>query len=134
MSAVVADTHALIWYTTADPRLSPPALAALQQAEQQRLPIYVPTIVVIELRYLVEKKTITAQEFDTILGTLKSPAKSPTPAPLDLIIAESLVQIPRAVVPEMPDRIVAATAWTLSLPLVTRDSEIRKLTNITIIW
>jgi predicted nucleic acid-binding protein len=134
MSAVVADTHALIWYITADPRLSAPALAALQQAEQQRLPIYVPTIVVIELRYLVEKKTITEQEFDTILGTLKSPTRYPTPAPLDLITAESLARIPRAVVPEMPDRIVAATAWTLGLPLVTRDTEIRKLTNITIIW
>ena len=89
MRAIVADTHALIWYTTADPRLSVAALAAFQQAEQQRSPIYVPTIVVIELRYLVEKKTITEQEFDAILGTLKSPVKSPTPAPLDLITAES---------------------------------------------
>ena len=34
----------------------------------------------------------------------------------------------------MPDRIIAATALSLGLPLVTADTEIRKLTNITTIW
>ena len=39
-------------------------------------------------------------------------------------------QIPRDVVPDMPDRIIAATALSNSLPLVTRDLKIRALTTI----
>jgi len=53
---------------------------------------------------------------------------------LDLAAAERLAQIPRAVVADMSDRIIAATALSLGLPLVTADTAIRKLTNITTIW
>ena len=52
---------------------------------------------------------------------------------LDLSIARALRRIPRAVVPEMPDRIIAATALYLGLPLVTRDLRIRSA-DITTIW
>ncbi|MEK7833969.1 MAG: PIN domain-containing protein [Acidobacteriota bacterium] len=45
-------------------------------------------------------------------------------------VADSLSQIPRTTVPDMPDRIIAATALTLGLPLVTCDHKIRALTNI----
>jgi predicted nucleic acid-binding protein len=31
-------------------------------------------------------------------------------------------------------RIIAATALALGLPLVTRDTEIRGLTNVTTVW
>lgn len=42
MSAVVVDTHMLIWYATKDPRLSAPARAALVNAEQAGAPILTP--------------------------------------------------------------------------------------------
>jgi predicted nucleic acid-binding protein len=38
------------------------------------------------------------------------------------------------VVPDMPDRIIAATALSLSLPLVTRDAKIQAVTTIQTIW
>lgn len=53
---------------------------------------------------------------------------------LNPAVAQAVKQIPRAVVADMPDRIIAATALSLGLPLVTADTEIRKLTNITTIW
>jgi PIN domain nuclease of toxin-antitoxin system len=59
MSAVVADTHALIWFTSQSSLLSAAARAAMEAAENNQQPIYVPAIVVVELRYLVEKKAIT---------------------------------------------------------------------------
>jgi len=43
-------------------------------------------------------------------------------------------QIPGETVPEMPDRIIAATALSLNLPLVTRDLKIQALTNLKTIW
>jgi predicted nucleic acid-binding protein len=54
--------------------------------------------------------------------------------PLDLAIAQTLRQVPRDIVPEMPDRIIAATAQYLNLPLVTRDLRIQALTTIQTIW
>ena len=68
------------------------------------------------------------------MNGLKNPATAPTIAPLDLTVAETLAQIPRATVPDMPDRIIAATALWLGLPLVTRDSRICLLPNISTVW
>jgi hypothetical protein len=42
-----------------------------------------------------------------------------------LEIAEALDFVPRDEVPDMPDRIIAATAVSHMLPLVSQDSEIR---------
>jgi PIN domain nuclease of toxin-antitoxin system len=127
-------THTFNWFLINPARLSTNALAALQAAEAAGEPIYVPTIALVELRYLVEKRTITEADFQFCLATLKDPATAPTPAALDVITAESLAQIPRATVPDMPDRIIAATALSLGLPLVTADHKIRALTNIATIW
>jgi predicted nucleic acid-binding protein len=44
-----------------------------------------------------------------------------------------LGDIPREVVPDMPDRIIATTAKLLDVPLVTRDQRIRKA-DLVAIW
>ena len=41
---------------------------------------------------------------------------------------------PRLTVPEIGDRIIAATALSLGLPLVTNDHKIRELSVIQTIW
>ena len=135
MSAVVADTHTLLWYINDSPELSSAALAALEKAEQNGEPIYVPSISLVEIRYLVEKgKDIEEADYQTILALLLDHRSALTLAALNLEVAEALAQIPRAIVPDMPDRIIAATALALGLALVTRDHKIQALTNTTIIW
>jgi PIN domain nuclease of toxin-antitoxin system len=133
MSAVVADTHALLWYLNNSPLLSAPARTAFENAEQTGQPIYVPSIVIVEMRYLVEKRTITEANYKTVLAELRDPATAPTVIPLDTETADALEQIVRADVPDMPDRIIAATAHYLGLPLVTRDSKITA-SGIHAIW
>ena len=49
-------------------------------------------------------------------------------------VADEVENIPRRTVPEMPDRIIAATALHLNLPLVTKDHKIQALQNIKTIW
>jgi PIN domain nuclease of toxin-antitoxin system len=134
MTAVVADTHALLWYLNNSPRLSAMARSALENAEQSGSPMYVASITVVELRYLVEKGTITEADYQTVLAMLKDPATAPTIAPLDLDLADKVSRVKRLVVPDMPDRIIAATALGLCLPLVTCDTNIRALTNLTTVW
>jgi len=54
-------------------------------------------------------------------------------APLDWDVAITVRSIARADVPDLPDRVIAATAAALQLPLVTKDGRIRA-TNLETIW
>jgi predicted nucleic acid-binding protein len=53
--------------------------------------------------------------------------------PFDRHIAEALPRINRLSVPELPDRIIAATALYLNVPLVSRDSKIQTA-GIQTVW
>ena len=135
MSAVVTDTHALLWYLSNSGKLSRDASNALENAEQNGYPIYVPAISLIELRYLVEKGLdIEERDFRLVIEKLNSPLSALTFAPLSQGTAEDLYQIPRSIVPDMPDRLIAATAYNLDLPLIRKDISIRNLKNVTVIW
>ena len=52
---------------------------------------------------------------------------------MDDAVARAVSGVPRDTVPDMPDRIIAATAVHLDLPLVSRDGRIR-MTGIEVIW
>jgi PIN domain nuclease of toxin-antitoxin system len=125
MSAVVTDTHALIWYLFEPNLLSEQARSAFATAEAEAGFIYVPTICVVEVRYLVDKVVLAEDVFDKLIASLLDASTAPKAISLNLEIARCLQQIPKKQVPDMPDRIIAATALHLNLPLITRDRKIR---------
>lgn len=133
MSAVIADTHAIVWYLSDLKRLSPAAEVALDTAVASGEPIYVASITLVELRYLIEKGRLAPTVWDAVVNALADPDGSVRLEPLDLAVASELGVIPRGVVPEMPDRIIAATAHYLGLPLVTADHKIHAA-GIAVIW
>jgi PIN domain nuclease of toxin-antitoxin system len=45
-----------------------------------------------------------------------------------------LSAIPRADIPDMPDRIITATAYQLGFPLITKDEKIRNSRVVPVIW
>jgi PIN domain nuclease of toxin-antitoxin system len=134
MTSVVADTHALIWYIFDLERLSDTALNTLEQAVRSGNPIYVSAISIVEIAYLVERRRFAQEVLTQILNALDDPNVGIVLAPLDRNISGAIRQINRATVPDMPDRIIAATAFSLGFPLVTRDSKIQALKTIQTIW
>lgn len=134
MTAVVADTHTIIWYLRDTSRLSENATVALDNAIQTENSIYIAAISLVEMIYLVERSRIPVEAFDQLIAALNQPNSAIEVVPLDQTVALALHNIARTTVPDMPDRIIAATAQALNLPLVTRDLKIQQLTTIQTIW
>ena len=133
MNDVIADTHAVIWHFSSPAQLSPNAESALDNAELNGI-IYVSAITIIELVYLTEKNKIPFAVLDLLRDALDDSASAFRLMEITRNIADELANIPRHIIPDMPDRIIAATALFLGIPLITRDTEITKLTTIQIIW
>jgi PIN domain nuclease of toxin-antitoxin system len=134
MAAVVADTHTVIWYLQNSPRLSATALDTLDSATQTGDPIYISSITIVEIVYLTEKSKIPQAALDQLIIALSNSKSGFSVAAIDLAIAQTLIQVSQEIVPDMLDRIIAATALHLKLPLVTRDHKIQALTTIQTIW
>ncbi len=132
MSALVADTHAVLWYVIDAPDLSAAARERLQQAARDGDPIFVPSISLVEVAYLVDKGRLPKALLDRIIQAIRDDAAVLALAPLDLAVVEALPRVPREQIPDMPDRIIAATALALGLPLVSRDRRIAE--SMETIW
>jgi PIN domain nuclease of toxin-antitoxin system len=133
MSSLVVDTHAAIWYLHMDPRFSRNAETALDHAFASGDPVYLPSICLIELTYLVEKGRVPRDALVRLRQLLGEPSLGLRLAYLDLPVADALEWIPRDEVPDLPDRVIAATAFALNLPLVSRDRRIQS-TSLQTIW
>lgn len=110
MGAVAVDTHTIVWYLNNDPRLSPPAYKALDEATVDGQIIHVPSICLLELTYLAEKGRIPEAARERLVRVLDHPATPCRLAPLDRRVADALELVSRNDVPDLPDRIVCATA------------------------
>jgi PIN domain nuclease of toxin-antitoxin system len=133
MSNLVTDTHALIWYLEDSSRLSPAANQAFEECERGTIVIYIPTICLVEIVYLQEKGRISADMKSQLDAALIAGNSGMILANLTYEIVTALATIPRDSVPDMPDRIIAATAKYLGLPLISRDSRM-PLSGVAIIW
>ena len=129
----IADTHALVWYLLNDPRLSPAAKAAFTMAAAQGQLIGIPTISIVEIIYLTEKGRIPQAALTSLQSQLSSQQTVLQVISLDEAVSFRVQQINRTTVPEMPDRIIAATALAYALPLLSRDHKIQA-TGLQVIW
>ncbi len=133
MLVAVADTHAAIWYLYTDPRLSAPADSFMQAAEARGEQIGLSSVTFVEMVYLIEKGRIAAEGLSRLARIISDPDGSFTEIPLDLKVTRALSHIDVTKVPDMPDRIIAATALLHSVPIISRDSKI-KHSGLTTIW
>ena len=70
MAAVVADTHAAVWYLLNAKSLSANAQRAMDEAVALGDPVYVSSISLVEVVYLVEKGKLPAVVLDRLTSAL----------------------------------------------------------------
>ena len=133
MNAIVLDTHVIVWAFLDRTQLSSGALAALESANRQHDIVWVSAISLVEITYLIEKNRLPSEIKVRLLMEADNPNSNLRIVPLNRDIADRVEQIPRDAVPDMPDRIIAATAVHLGLPLITRDAKLRRA-ELETIW
>ncbi|MBD2773218.1 type II toxin-antitoxin system VapC family toxin [Iningainema tapete] len=133
MRNAVTDTHALIWYLEDSPRLSYAANEAFKRCDKGEIVIYIPTICIVEIVYLQERGRISTGMKAQLEAGLMAGTSGMVLANLTSEVVDALATIPRDSVPDMPDRIIAATAIHLGLPLISKDSRM-PLSGVSIIW
>jgi PIN domain nuclease of toxin-antitoxin system len=110
MAPLAVDTHTIVWYLSGDSRLSVRAASALDSATELGDFIHVPSVCLIELTYLVEKGRLPSSARERLVAALDDPAMPFRFAALDRNVADALEFVSRTEVPDLPDRIVSATA------------------------
>lgn len=134
MSGVVLDTHTVIWYLKQSSQLSQAARVAIENALSDGEPVFVSAVSLAEMVYLLEKRRIELSVWQELIRRMRRPNAGLVASPLTMEIAELMSQVPYAAVPDLPDRIIAATALQLGLPLVTRDQGLRSVSQLTTVW
>ena len=133
MPDYVTDTHGLIWYLEDSPRLGAQASACFAACDRGECIIYVSTICLVEIIYLDEKRRVPADMKMQPHAALLLGFSGIALADLTVEVASRVSAVYREQVPDMPDRIIAATALHLDLALITRDHQI-KVSGINTVW
>ena len=113
--------------------MSGPAGDFIDQAAVARRRIVVSSISLAEVVYLVEKNRLPMSAYDDLKSALSDPSHVLKEAPFTVEIVDAMRQVPRIDVPDMPDRIVAATALHFGVPVISRDRRIQS-SPIQTIW
>jgi PIN domain nuclease of toxin-antitoxin system len=129
----VTDAHALIWASSGQlRRLGRAARKLFEQAEARRATIYVPTLVLVEMGNEIHRGRIMIEGgFGDWVAALFASCGF---APIDLTTAIVLRAEQLYAIPERSDRLIAATARELDLPLITPDPEIERAAGVRTIW
>jgi len=121
----VADSHAALWHLFDDSRLSAAARSFIDQSAIARQKIAISSISLAEVVYLIEKSRLPSSAYDELVLALADPEHVFTEAVFTAAIVQSMRKVSRAEVPDMPDRMIAATAVYFDVPVISRDRRIR---------
>jgi len=123
--AGVADTHEALWYLLKSPNLSEPARSFMDTAARDGHDILLSPISLAEIVYLVEKNRLPASAYDELKCALADAEYVIEEAPFNSEIVAAMRSVSRESVPDLPDRIVAATGVYFGMPVISRDGRIR---------
>jgi predicted nucleic acid-binding protein len=121
MNSYVTDTQGLVKFMMGKKVISDAANKAYLLADKGEATIIIPAIVLMEVMYLFEKNRI---EISILQTEDLMESQNYQFEPLSLEILKTASQIDD--IPELHDRLIAATARYLDLPLITNDPIIIK--------
>lgn len=130
---ILLDTHALLWLASEPKKLSRPAASAIRRSLRSG-GIGIASISLWEIAMLVESGRLRAPgTTEHALGLLLERTGA---AVLEITadVAALAVQFPESFPRDPADRLIAATARSRSIPLVTADERIRESPLVKTIW
>jgi PIN domain nuclease of toxin-antitoxin system len=133
MLRAIADTHAVIWYIFDDKRLSDDARSAIETAAANGDQIGFSSMTLAEIIYLSERGRIHSGTLGRLLQATDQVNSVLVDVAFDRPVAAAMQQINPSAVPELPDRIIAATAAFHAVPIISKDHQITA-SGVAVIW
>jgi PIN domain nuclease of toxin-antitoxin system len=132
LEAAVTDTHALLFHAGASRRLGRRAAAHFARAEAREALVYVPAAVIWEVTLLARAGRFNLRRapqafFDDLFT-------NPAYQPHDLTAAQIFDADELRINRDPFDALICAAARDLSLPLLTRDSDIEQAGAVRTLW
>ena len=125
----MVDTHALFWYLIGSSKLSTIGRQIFSEAFAGNTTLILSPIILLEL-YGLAQKVKAPFDFGTELALFEqSPFRIESITTADLYLLDRL-----NIIPELHDRLIAATAFCLSIPILTRDPLITACNDVTCVW
>jgi PIN domain nuclease of toxin-antitoxin system len=133
VTRAVADTHTIIWYLYNDSRLSPTARTWIEDSAAAGEQIALSSITLAEMVDLIEKGRINAAALTRLTVELDAADALLVEIPFDRQVAQAMGRVAQSEVPDVPDRIISATALHLGMPIISRDRKIQT-SDLTTVW
>ena len=134
MKRYVADTHSILWHLARDRRLSRQARKIFDSAEEGYAQVLIPSIVLVEAVFLMQRQRVPEAQVSRLFALSEDMDANFYVVPLNIAVAQAVGDFGPAAVPDLPDRIIAATARALGVPLITGDPLIAESDLVTVVW
>jgi PIN domain nuclease of toxin-antitoxin system len=134
MKRYVVDTQSIFWHLGEDRRLSRRARRILDSAEEGHAQVLVPSIVLVEAVFLMHRQRISKAQVSKLFELPEDTDANFYVVPLNMAVAQAVSEFGPVAIPDMPNRIFAATARALNLPLITVDPIITDSELVEVVW
>ena len=128
MASYVTDTQALVKFMMGQKVINEQCHQVFLSADRGENTIIIPAIVLMEILYLFEKSRIKIDLIQTE-DLLQSRNYQFEPLSLEILKTATVIDD----IPDLHDRLIAATARHLDIPLITNDPVIRKSRSVKVL-